>query len=163
MHETVQFLFTLTPCFAPGLTIPPDGIIVMGSFPVYLILNSPGKDPSFKTKISCLNTLQSATVTPKSAGPLSSNWGDGVYLTTKRKRKYHTLFFCFSCFTALSWTRKFWSSKVNWCLHFSLPSIISADVLGNRCSLQWVQKVMVSDLWLVGFDLFCVFLCFKVH
>ena len=73
MHETVQFLFTLTPCFAPGLTIPPDGMIVMGSFPVYLILNSPGKDPSFKTKISCLNTLLSATVTPKSAGPLSSN------------------------------------------------------------------------------------------
>ena len=73
MHETVQFLFTLTPCFAPGLTIPPDGIIVMGSFPVYLILNSPGKDPSFKTKISCLNNLLSATVTPKSAGPLSSN------------------------------------------------------------------------------------------
>ena len=45
------------------------------------------------------------------------------------------------------------------------PSIILADLLGNRSLLQQVQKVMVCDLWLVYFDLFCVFLtlCFKVR
>ena len=37
-----------------------------------------------------------------------------------------------------------------------------ADLLGNSGLLQWVQKVMVCDLCLVDFDLFCVFLCFKV-
>ena len=43
------------------------------------------------------------------------------------------------------------------------PSIILADLLGNRSLLQQVQKVMVCDLWLVYFDLFCVSLCFKVR
>ena len=33
-------------------------------------------------------------------------------------------------------------------LRFSLPSIISADLFGNRSLLQRVQKVMVCDLWL---------------
>ena len=47
-------------------------------------------------------------------------------------------------------------------LRFSLPSIISAHLLGNRSLLQRVQKVMVCDLWLVDFDPFCVFLCFEV-
>ena len=46
---------------------------------------------------------------------------------------------------------------------FSLPSIILTDFLGNRTLLKRVQKVKVGDLWLVDFDPFCVFLCFKVH
>ena len=54
-----------------------------------------------------------------------------------------------------------WSSKANWRLRFSLPSIILADLLGNKSLLQRVQKVIVCDLWLVDFDPFCVFLCFK--
>ena len=59
-------------------------------------------------------------------------------------------------------TLKFWSSKANWHLHFSLPSIILADLLGNRTLLKRVQRVMVCDLWMVDFDPICVFLCFKV-
>ena len=51
-------------------------------------------------------------------------------------------------------THALWSSKANWRLHFSLPSIILADLLGNRTLLKWIQKVMVCDLWLVDFDLF---------
>ena len=39
-------------------------------------------------------------------------------------------------------------------LGFSLLSIILADLLGNRCSFQRVQKVMVSNLRLVDFDPF---------
>ena len=35
------------------------------------------------------------------------------------------------------------------------------DLLGNRKLLQQVQKVMVCDLWLVDFDLFCVFVAFE--
>ena len=58
-------------------------------------------------------------------------------------------------------TRKFWSSKADWRLRFSLPSIILADLLGNRSFL--FKKVMVCDLWLADFDPFCAFLCFKVH
>ena len=45
---------------------------------------------------------------------------------------------------------------------FSLLSIILEDLSGNRTLLKWVQKVMVCDLWLVHFDPFCVFLCFKI-
>ena len=48
-------------------------------------------------------------------------------------------------------------------LRFSLLSIISADLLGNRILLWRVQKVTVCDLWLANFDPFCVFLCFKVR
>ena len=60
--------------------------------------------------------------------------------------------------------QQFWSSKADWRLRFSLPSIILADLLGNRSSLQRVfKKVMVCDLWLVDFDPFCAFLCFKVR
>ena len=55
------------------------------------------------------------------------------------------------------------SSKANWRLPFSLQTIILADLLGNRTLLKQVQKVMVCDLWLVDFDPFCVFLCFKVR
>ena len=58
-------------------------------------------------------------------------------------------------------TRKFWSSKADWRLRFSLPSIILADLLGNRSFL--FKKVMVCDLWLADFDPFCAFLCFKVR
>ena len=39
--------------------------------------------------------------------------------------------------------------------------VFLADLLGNRSLLQRFQKVMVCDLWLVDFDPFCVFLCFK--
>ena len=41
--------------------------------------------------------------------------------------------------------------------------IILADLLGNESLLQRVQKVVVCDLWLVDFDPFCEFLCFKVR
>ena len=60
-------------------------------------------------------------------------------------------------------TRELWGSKANWCLLFSLPSIILVDLLGNRSLFQRVQKVMVCDLWLVDFNPFCAFLCFKVR
>ena len=40
---------------------------------------------------------------------------------------------------------EFWSLKANWLLRFSLPSIILADLLGNRNLLQRVLKVMVCD------------------
>ena len=56
-----------------------------------------------------------------------------------------------------------WSLKDNWCLQFSLAPIMVTHLLGNRTLLKQVQKVMVCDLWLVDFDLFCLFLCFKVH
>ena len=39
-------------------------------------------------------------------------------------------------------------------LGFSVLSIILADLLGNRCSFQRVQKVMVCNLRLVDFDPF---------
>ena len=58
---------------------------------------------------------------------------------------------------------EFWSSKANWRLRFSLPSIILTDLLGNKALLSPVQKVMVCDLWLADLDPFCVFLCFKVR
>ena len=73
-----------------------------------------------------------------------------------------------SCDTCLlrirfSKTRELGSSKANWRLRFSLPSIILADLLGNRSLRQRAQKVMVCDLCqLVDFDPFCVFLCFRV-
>ena len=59
-------------------------------------------------------------------------------------------------------THELWSSKANWCLHFSLLSIILADLLGKRTLHKQVQKVMVCDLWLVDFDPFCGFLCCKI-
>ena len=62
-----------------------------------------------------------------------------------------------------SQTCKFWSSKANWRLHFSLLSVILTDLLENKTLLWRVQKVKVCDLWLVDFNLFSVFLCFKVH
>ena len=37
-----------------------------------------------------------------------------------------------------------------------------ADLWRDRTLLNWVQKVVVCDLWLVNFDPFCVFLCFKI-
>ena len=47
------------------------------------------------------------------------------------------------------------SSKANWRFHFSPPSVISADLLGNRNLLKRVQKVMICDWWIsirsVGF------------
>ena len=56
-----------------------------------------------------------------------------------------------------------WSSKANWCSRrFSFFFFFLADLWRNRTLLNWVQKVMVCDLWLVNFDPFCVFLCFKI-
>ena len=49
-------------------------------------------------------------------------------------------------------TCEFQSSKANWRLRFSLPSIILADLSGNRNLLQQVQKVMACDWWLVNFQ-----------
>ena len=43
-------------------------------------------------------------------------------------------------------------------LGFSVPSIILADLLGNRCLVERAQKVM--SLWLVDFDPFWLFLSF---
>ena len=54
-------------------------------------------------------------------------------------------------------TCEFQSSKANWRLRFSLPSIILADLSGNRNLLQQVQKVMACDWWLVNFrSVLCV-------
>ena len=40
---------------------------------------------------------------------------------------------------------------------FSVPSIILADLLGKRCSLERVKKVMVCDWWIsIRFVCFCV-------
>ena len=40
---------------------------------------------------------------------------------------------------------------------FSVPSIILTDLLGKRCSLEQVQKVMVCDWWIsIRFVCFCV-------
>ena len=47
-----------------------------------------------------------------------------------------------------SQTCEFWSSKANWRLCFSLPSIILTDVLGNKTLQQRVQYFMVCDLWI---------------
>ena len=48
-------------------------------------------------------------------------------------------------------------------LGISVPSIILADLLGNNCLFERVQKVMFCDLWLVDFDRSDFFLCFKVR
>ena len=42
-------------------------------------------------------------------------------------------------------TRKFWSSKADWRLRFSLPSIILADLLGNRRFLFTKVMVVIFD------------------
>ena len=42
-------------------------------------------------------------------------------------------------------------------LGFSVPSIITADLLGNTYLLSRIEKVMVCDSWVVVFDLFCLF------
>ena len=49
-----------------------------------------------------------------------------------------------------SQTCEFWSSKANWRLHFSLPSIILTDLLGtklyfNRFKRSWI---VISDWWI---------------
>ena len=62
-----------------------------------------------------------------------------------------------------SQTCEFWSSKANWRLRFSLPSIILTDLLENKPLLKLVQKIMDCDFWLVDFNPFCEFLCFKVR
>ena len=59
-------------------------------------------------------------------------------------------------------------SFYDWCISILLSKkcqtpILLADLLGNESLLQRVQKVIVCDLWLVDFDPFCEFLCFKVR
>ena len=56
----------------------------------------------------------------------------------------------------------------DWCISIlsskkCQTSIILADLLGNESFLQRVQKVIVYGLWLVDFDPFFEFLCFKVR
>ena len=47
--------------------------------------------------------------------------------------------------TALFKTREFWSTKPNWRLRFSLPSIILADLLGNCVSVfqGWLLVIVI--------------------
>ena len=59
-------------------------------------------------------------------------------------------------------------SFCDWCISILSSKkcqtpIILADLLGNESFLQRVQKVIVCDLWLVDFDPFWGFLCFKVR
>ena len=44
---------------------------------------------------------------------------------------------------------------------FTVVNHISGSLRKQKFS-QWVQKTRICDLWLVDFDPFCVFLCFKV-
>ena len=61
-------------------------------------------------------------------------------------------------------TCEFWSSKANWHSHFSLPSIILVDLLGNKSLLQQAQKVMVCELWILNrFVCFSVLRCVACH
>ena len=56
-------------------------------------------------------------------------------------------------------TRELWSSKANWHLRFSLPSIILVDLSGNRTLLQRVQRswFVICDCWIsIRFVCFCV-------
>ena len=56
-------------------------------------------------------------------------------------------------------TRELWSSKANWLLRFSLPSIILVDLSGNRTLLQRVQRswFVICDCWIsIRFVCFCV-------
>ena len=52
-------------------------------------------------------------------------------------------------------TRELWSSKPNWCFRFSLPSVILADLLGNRVYVlphpwgPWA-KTTVGATWLAA-------------
>ena len=43
-------------------------------------------------------------------------------------------------FLRFSQTCEFWSSKANWRLHFSLPSIILTDLLGNKTLLHGFKR-----------------------
>ena len=59
-------------------------------------------------------------------------------------------------------------SFYDWCISILSSKkcqtpIILADLLENESLLQRVQKVVVCDLWLVDFDPFGEFLCFKVR
>ena len=68
--------------------------------------------------------------------------------------KYITAKFIVSCCVFY----KHWRSLGFFC---SINHLV--DLLGNRCLLERVQKVMVCDLWSVDFYAFCLFeLCFKV-
>ena len=83
---------------------------------------------------------------------------------SRNKGKTKEMFKCI-VLTALFKNTRILKFKANWHLRFSLPSIILdilAELIGNTSLLRRVQKVMVCDLWLVYFDPFCVFLCFKV-
>ena len=67
------------------------------------------------------------------------------------------------CFTALfknTLTLKF-KSQLTYAF-FAAINHLSGPLIGKRTLLQWVQKVMVCDLWLVDLNPFCLFLCFKV-
>ena len=79
-------------------------------------------------------------------------------------RRYQvSLFHFIESLLRFSKSRYFGSSKANWLLCFLMSSIILAELVGNSSFLQWVQKVMVCDLWLAYLDLFCVSPCLKLH
>ena len=59
-------------------------------------------------------------------------------------------------------------SFYDWCISILSSKkcqtpIILAELLWNESLLRRVQRVIVCDLWLVDFDPFCEFLCFKVR
>ena len=93
-----------------------------------------------------------------------SFFSDSLWLRfgAKKLSNVRTRFRC-DILLHFSQTREFLRSKANWRLRFSLPSIILTELLGNNTLLSRVQKVMVYDLWLVDFNPFRVFLCFKVR
>ena len=50
-------------------------------------------------------------------------------------------------------------------LTFAFVTVVNhiSGSFGKQKFSQWVQKTRICDLWLVDFDPFCVFLCFKVY
>ena len=82
-------------------------------------------------------------------------------LTVNRQKRLYFTISCQKCNVMLlrfSKTHKFWSSKARWRLHFSLLSIILADLSGNRCLILKGSKghglwFLIGGLWC----LLCVF------
>ena len=84
----------------------------------------------------------------------SSFWSPSPLSWQKSTNLFH-----FSQLTAFFKNIRTLKSKANSCLCFSLPSIILADLLGNRTLLKRVQKTIVCDLWLVDLWIRFVYFC----
>ena len=79
---------------------------------------------------------------------------------------------CYICLRRWVWRKRFTArfivSRCVFCKlrrnfgFFCSINHLRKPLIGNRCLLERVQKVMVCDLWLVDFDPFSLFLCFKV-